>query len=117
MFGMEPWRVDIQYITTKADICSGAGLVARSCPTRMTPWIVVHQAPLSMGFLRQEYWRGMPFPTAGDLPNPGIEPISFVSPAFVGRLYTSTTWEAPASLLLLLLLLSRFSRVQLCVTP
>ena len=81
-------------------------------------WTVARQAPLPREVSRQEYWSGMPFPTAGDLPNPGIEPISFVSPAFVGRLYTSTTWEAPASLLLLLLLLlSRFSRVRLCVTP
>ena len=41
-----------------------------------TPWTVAHQAPLSMGFPRQEYWSGLPFPTPGDLPNPGIEPTS-----------------------------------------
>ena len=41
-----------------------------------TPWTVAHQAPLSMGFSRQEYWSGLPFPSAGDLPNPGIEPGS-----------------------------------------
>ena len=40
------------------------------------PWTVVHQAPLSMGFPRQEYWSGLPFPSPGDLPNPGIEPGS-----------------------------------------
>ena len=39
----------------------------------VTPWIVAHQAPLSMGFLRQEYWSGLPFPSPGDLPNPGIK--------------------------------------------
>ena len=39
-----------------------------------TPWIVSDQAPLSMGFSRQEYWNGFPFPPPGDLPNPGIEP-------------------------------------------
>ena len=38
-----------------------------------TPWTVVHQAPLSMGFSRQEYWSGLPFPSPGDLPNPGIK--------------------------------------------
>ena len=38
-----------------------------------TPWTVAHQAPLSMGFPRQEYWSGLPFPSPGDLPNPGIE--------------------------------------------
>ena len=42
---------------------------------------VAHQAPLSMGFSRQEYWNGLPFPPPGDLPNPGIKPVSPVSPA------------------------------------
>ena len=42
----------------------------------MTPWTVACQAPLSMGFPRQEYWNGLPFPSPGDLPNPGIEPAS-----------------------------------------
>ena len=41
-----------------------------------TSWTVAHQAPLSMGFSRQEYWSGLPFPSPGDLPNPGIEPGS-----------------------------------------
>ena len=50
--------------------------VAQSCPTLATPWTVAHQAPLSMGFSRQEYWSGLPFPSPGDLPNPGIEPGS-----------------------------------------
>ena len=40
------------------------------------PWAVALQAPLSMGFSRQEYWSGLPFPSPGDLPNPGIEPAS-----------------------------------------
>ena len=40
----------------------------------VTLWVVAHQAPLSMGFFRQEYWSGLPFPLPGDLPNPGIEP-------------------------------------------
>ena len=39
-------------------------------------WTVAHQAPLSLGFSRQEYWSGLPFPSPGDLPNPGIEPKS-----------------------------------------
>ena len=43
-----------------------------------TPWNVAYQAPLSMGFSRQEYWSGVPFPSPGDIPNPGIE---FWSPA------------------------------------
>ena len=52
----------------------GGGLVAKSCPTLVTPWTVARQAPLSMGFYRQEYWSGFLCPSPGDLPNPGIEP-------------------------------------------
>ena len=47
----------------------------------VTPWTVAHQVPLSMGFFRQEYWNGLPFPSPGHLPDPGIEPASPVSPA------------------------------------
>ena len=47
----------------------------------VTIWIVACQAPLSVGFSRQEYWSGMPFPSPGYLPNPGIKPMSLVSPA------------------------------------
>ena len=53
-------------------ICYGGGLVVKSCPTLATPWTIAHQAPLSMGFSRQEYWDGLPFPSPGDLPNPGL---------------------------------------------
>ena len=55
------------------------------------PWTVAHQAPLSMGFSRQEYWSGLPCPPSGDFPDPGIEPVS----PYIGRrvLYHSTTWE------------------------
>ena len=51
-----------------------------------TPWTVAYQAPPSMGFSRQEYWSGLPFPPSGDLPNPGIEPGS---PAFKADALTS----------------------------
>ena len=51
-------------------------LVSQSCPTLCDPWTVAFQAPLSMGFSRQEYWSGLPCPPPGDLPNPGIEPRS-----------------------------------------
>ena len=54
----------------------GGGLVAKSCPTLGTAWTVTCQAPLSIGFSRQEYWSGLPFPSPGDLPNSGIEPRS-----------------------------------------
>ena len=51
-------------------------LVAQSCLVLCDPWTVVRQAPLPMEFSRQEYWRGLPFPSPGDLPNPGIKPRS-----------------------------------------
>ena len=50
----------------------------------MAPWAVDFQAPLSMGLSRQEYWSGLPFPTPGDLPDPGIEPASLTSPSLAG---------------------------------
>ena len=60
-----------------------------------TPWTVVHQAPLSMGFSRQEDWSGLPCPPPGDLPDSGIEPASRTPPALAGGLFTtSATWEA-----------------------
>ena len=56
----------------------GGGLVTKYCLTLATPWIIVHQAPLSVGIPRQEYWSGSPFPSPGDLSNPGIEHRSTV---------------------------------------
>ena len=62
-------------------------LVARLCLTLFgTLWPVAHQAPLSMGFPRQEYWRGLPCPPPGDLLDPGIE---LMSSAFAGRVFTT----------------------------
>ena len=46
-----------------------------------TPWSIACQAPLSMGFFRQEHWSRLPFPLSGDFPNPGVEPSSLASPA------------------------------------
>ena len=61
-----------------AGVCcpSIGGLVTKSNLTLVTPWTVAHQAPLSKGFSRQEYWSGLPFPSPGDLPNRGVEPRS-----------------------------------------
>ena len=59
-----------------------------------TLWTVAYQALLSMGFSRQEYWSGLPFPSPRDLPDPRIEPASLVSHALAGRFCTtSATWE------------------------
>ena len=60
-----------------------------------TLWTVAHQAPLSMGFCRQEYWSGLPCPPPGDLPDPGIEPTTLMPPALAGRFFTtSAIWKA-----------------------
>ena len=55
-----------------------------------TLWTVAHQAPLSMGFSRQEYWSGLPCPPPGDPPNPGIEPTSLMSPALAAGFFTTS---------------------------
>ena len=61
----------------------------------VTLWTVACQAPLSMVFSRQEHWSGLPCPPPGDLPDPGIEPVSLMSLALTGGLCTTgTTWEA-----------------------
>ena len=61
----------------------------------VTPWAVASQAPLSMGFSRQDYWNGLPCPPPGDLPDPELEHTSLTSPALAGQFFTtSATWEA-----------------------
>ena len=60
----------------------------------MTPWTIVCQAPVSMGFSRQEYQSGMPFPSPEDLPDPGFELPSLMSLALAGGFFTThATWE------------------------
>ena len=54
----------------------------------VTPWTVVLQIPLSLGFSRQEYWSELPSPSPSDLPDPGIEPVSLASPALAGGFFT-----------------------------
>ena len=61
----------------------------------VTLWTIAHQAPLSMGFSRQERCNGLPFPSPGDFPNPEIEPVSLMSPVLAGMFFTtSAAWEA-----------------------
>ena len=57
-------------------VCACVCTRAQSCPTFRDPWTVALQAPLSIEFSMQEYWSGLPFPTRGHLPNPGIKPVS-----------------------------------------
>ena len=63
----------------------------QSCLTLVTLWTVACQAPLSLGFSRQEYWSGLPCPPAGDLPDPGIKPASPMSPAVAGSFFTTSS--------------------------
>ena len=61
----------------------------------VSPWTAAWQAPLSMGFSKQEYWSGLPHPPPRELPDPGFQPASLVSLALAGRFFTTgTTWEA-----------------------
>ena len=64
---------DLPWVSPPPGSLPSSGLVAKSCPTLATPWTVACQASLSMGFSRQEYWSGLPFPSPGALPDPGIE--------------------------------------------
>ena len=75
-------------LSSSAQLDSGGagGLVAKLCLTLATPWTVDRQAPLSISFPRQEYWSGLPFPSPGDLSDPGIEPMS---PTLAGRFFTT----------------------------
>ena len=57
----------------------------------VSPWTVARQAPLSMEVYRQEHWSGLSFPSSRDLPNPGIKPVSLVSPALAGRFFTTVS--------------------------
>ena len=61
----------------------------------VTLWTVARQAPLSMEFHRQGYWSGLPFPTLGHLPNPGIKPVSLASPTLAGRFFTTVPSGKP----------------------
>ena len=75
----------------------------QSCPTLCDPWTVARQAPLCMGFSRQEYWSGLPCPPPGDLPSPGIKPTYLMSPLLADGLFTtSAIWEAIEMMLLCL---------------
>ena len=88
------------------DLCA-VRLVSLSHPTFCDPMDCSHQAPLSMGFLRQEYWSGLPCPPPGDLPNPGIKPRSpalqagdslpFEPPGKPSMTLAASQWADPSS--------------------
>ena len=85
------------------NVCACAKLLWCVCRNPMD--CIAQQASLSVGFSRQEYWTGLPCPPPGDLPDPGIEPASLMSPALAGGFFTTSTtcmndkyfsgWELP----------------------
>ena len=96
-------RVGHNWASKHACTCSIRVTCIYACCARLfsTLWAAVLQAPLSMGFSRQEYWSGLPCPPPEDLPNPGIEPVSLTSPALAGKFFTiSATWDTMKYILL-----------------
>ena len=73
-------------------VCARVHPLSRFSRVRLfaTLWTAARQAPLSMGFSRQECWSGLPCPPPGDLPNPGIKPVSLSSPALAGGFFTTS---------------------------
>ena len=74
------------HLELRSCACSVISIMSNS----VTVWTVAHQAPLSVGFSRQEYWIGLPCPPSGDLPDPGIRLASLKSPALAGRFFTTS---------------------------
>src|SRR5574337_279926 len=93
-------------------MCVRVHACTQLCPTLCDSWIVAQQAPPSMGFSKQEYYSELPFPTPGDLPDPGIEPTSLASPALAGGFFTTrAAWEAILGCLLNDLCRGNYSKV------
>ena len=74
---------------TISTICVHVGAKSLQSGLSATPWTGARQAPLSMGFSRQEYCSGLPCPPPGDLPDPGTEPGSLASPPLAGKFFTT----------------------------
>ena len=89
-------KESLQQIVLDVDMLGGFS----SVQLFVTLWTVARQAPLSMGFSRPEHWSGLPYTPPGDLPGPGIEPASLMSPASVGRFFiTRATGSLPGKLI------------------
>ena len=87
--------VGIRLLLTTRCVCVCVCSVTQWCPLFAIPWTVACQAPLSMGFPRQEYWSRLPFPIPGHLPDPGIKPASLVPPALAGGFFTTALLGKP----------------------
>ena len=93
--GWDDWRYSCKlFLAEDMRACMSSSCLLQLCWSLLT---VACQAPLSMGFSRQEYWSGLLCSPPGDPPNSGTEPMSFMSSVLTGRFFTSsTTWEALA---------------------
>ena len=74
--GQDKKEEKTRWVKYQSCVLACCALCAQSCPTLATPWSITCQAPLFMGFPTQEYWSGLPSPPPGNLPNPGIGPMS-----------------------------------------
>ena len=87
------WSPEVSHHTSRSKLENRTAAAAVESLSHVwlfvAPWTVAHQALVFMGFSRKEYWSGLPFPSLGDLPNPGIEPTSPVSPALAGKFFTA----------------------------
>ena len=102
------------HLELRSCACSVISIMSNS----VTLWTVAHQAPLPMGFSRQEYWIGLPCPPSGDLPNPGIKLASPKSPALAGRFFTtSATSSTEINRLHMLSLLKKYRILRTYVMP
>ena len=91
--GMETWDVPSMGLQLALlPLCVRACMLHRFSRVRLsaTPWTAAHQAPLFLGFSRQEYWTGLPCPPPGDLPDPGNKPEALTSPALAGGFFTTS---------------------------
>ena len=90
---MWTWRTEKSYYLSLSKMTCAAAAMMLNHFSHVglfgTPWIVAYQAPLCIGFSKQEYWSGLPCPPPGDLPNSKTELLSPVSPALAGRFFTS----------------------------
>ena len=79
----------IKYVYARTCVCVCVCVCVLNHIQLWDPWTVAHQALLSVEFSRQEYWNGLPFPSPGYLPDPGIKPTSLESPALAGGFFTT----------------------------
>ena len=89
------WKCQLAQVLRKT-VWHYLRVCAQLCPTPYDP-MVAHQPPLFIGFFRQEYWSKLPFPTPGNLPNPGMEAVSIVSLALAGKFFIAAPPGKPLS--------------------